>query len=89
MAKDFDKTGRRFETGQPVKVNGSTATVIGGHEDGVSLMTDEGERIVITAEGENCADVEITGDAPDADGITALHEKWTAQADATRTAAKG
>jgi hypothetical protein len=90
MAKDLDKNGRRFETGQPCSYKGAAFVVAGGHEDGVSLVDADGHRTVIHAAGENCADVEITGDAPDAAGLDALHAKWVAQADANRLAlAKG
>lgn len=90
MAKDLDKTGRRFETGQPVKYKGGVFLVAGGHEDGVSLVDADGHRTVIVADGDTCGDVEITGNAPDGPALAKLHEKWQAQAEANRLAlAKG
>ena len=90
MAKDLDKNGRRFETGQPASYKGSNYVVVGGHEDGVSLADADGHRTTIHAEGDKCADVEITGDAPDADGLAKLNATWVAQAEAHRLAlAKG
>jgi hypothetical protein len=90
MAKDLDKNGRRFETGQPVTVDGKTGfLVIGGHEDGVSLIDADGHRTVISVpDGKSaCETVVITGDAPDAAGLAKLHEKWAAQAESNRLAA--
>ena len=92
MAKDLDKTGRRFETGMPCTYNGAAFVVAGGHEDGVSLMDADGHRttVHVGAESDRCADVVITGNAPDADGLTALHAMWVKQAEANRLAlAKG
>lgn len=93
MAKDLDKTGRRFETGQPVTVDGKSGfVVVGGHEDGVSISDADGHRSVIhVPDGKDrCETVVITGDAPDAAGIEKLHEQWVAQAEANRLAlAKG
>ena len=92
MAKDLDKTGRRFETGMPCTYKGAKYLVVGGHEDGVSLADADGHRTTVHVgpESDRCADVEITGDAPDADGLEKLHATWVAQAEANRLAlAKG
>ena len=92
MAIDLDKTGRRFETGQPCTYKGDAFVVAGGHEDGVSLVDGDGHRTTVHVpdDKDRCEDVMITGDAPDADGIAKLHEMWVAQAEAHRLAlAKG
>ena len=92
MAKDIDKNGTRFETGQPCTYKGADFVVAGGHEDGVSLVDADGHRTTVHVGGESdrCDDVVITGPAPDSDGLAALHEKWVAQAEANRLAlAKG
>lgn len=93
MAADCDKTGAKFETGQPVTVtpkdgDAYDAIVVGGHEDGVSLVNAAGERIVLEApkdaKGKRLADklddVEITGPAPDEAGLAKLHDAWAADA---------
>lgn len=92
MAKDFDCNRQHCETGQPCEVTTATGSfsgyVVGGHEDGVSVCDNEGRRFVFhaAADDDRVREVAITGPAPSADDLAALHARWVEQAEALRAA---